>query len=318
MIIFPTMHHNIRHRVEAQGGSVSQIHFTKLHASSMSQRKSESKVELSVCRISKLLPLGQGKVTFGSGCIVNLKSEAGESNSDESAKLITTSQVVTKNDLLSESTDLKVEFLDGRNGNLLAFDLNFNYKDASDIPDPVPGRVLEDTEAGRPGMQPVSFLTIPVRKFDSRGWLKRKWNPLEKKRILCSHQSDENLQTAISNRQVLCHVICDDRKSGGFYITEPSCLTFGKDTSEFTLSSASDPDSADHAKSIKDFSKEEKPKGAPLLNADGKFVGMLAVASSEDRKLYPVFLPTLDDRSSLTLSKFSIVYLPYFHFNFED
>lgn len=266
-----------------------------------------SKVEQSVCRLSKSLPSGQGKVTLGSGCLVILKS-AGADQSVESVNFITTTQVITKNDLLSESghgNPITVEFLN-RKG-LLPIELNFNYKDAAEsIPDPIPGRVLQDTESEN---QQVSFVVIPVKKFDSRGWFMRNlWKPLEdtKRAIPCSHQSDENLQTAISNGQILCHVVCDDRKNCGFFIAEPSRLSFGKDTSEFVLSSASDSDSADHLKSLKDFPlKVEKPKGAPLVNADGRFVGMLAVSSSEERKLFPVFLPNLDkDRPTYPLSKF--------------
>ena len=259
----------------------------------MSLRKSESNINLaqSICRLEKLLPSGQ-VVTFGSGCIVILRLK-GEST--PSAYLITTTQVVTKNHLLRESS-IYVQFQDG-----LKFELKFESKDAFDLPDPIPGRVLEDIE-GR-GVQ-VYFIIIPVHKFDSRIWLKRKLKPLEKRAIRCSHQSDETLQTFISNKHILCHVISDDRKVGGFYLTEPSCLSFGQDTREFALSSVSDPYCAP-TKTIKDFPKDEKPKGAPLLNADGRFVGMLAVASSEERKLYPVFLPTLtSDSSVVTHGKF--------------
>lgn len=273
---------------------------------------SQSKFEQSLCRLRKFLRSEQGevidKVTIGSGCLVHLKSEG-----EESLNLITTTQVVTKNYLLSESSHgntITVEFLDGRNGKLLALDLNFNYKDAAEsIPDPIPGRVIQDTEELEEGMQQVSFIVIPVKKFDSRGWFKRTWwKPLAKRSIHFSYQSDENLWTAISNRQILCNVICDDRKSGGFYIAEPSCLIFDKDN-EFVLASTSDDDSVDHPKSIKDLPAEQKPKGALLLNGAGKFVGMLAVSRSEKRKLYPVFLPNLDkETSTYTLSKFMKFY----------
>ena len=267
----------------------------------MAQRKYDQ----SLCRLRKLLRSEHGevidKVTIGSGCLVSLKSEGGET-----LNLITTTQVVKKNDLLSESshgTPITVEFLDGRSGNLLSLDLNFNYKDAAEsIPDPISGRFMPDTEELEEGMQQVSFIVIPVKKFDPRWWLKRTLKPLAKRSIPFSYETDEDLQTAISNRQVLCYVICDDRKSGGFYITEPSCLTYDKD-GEFVLASTSDDDSVDHPKTIKDLPTEQKPKGALLLKGAGKFVGMLAVSRSEKRKLYPVFLPNLGE-STYTLSKF--------------
>ena len=256
----------------------------------MSRSKIISKVELSVCRFRKLLSSGQSKVTVGSGCVVNLKS-----NSDESkcgVFLITTTQVVTKADLLS-NTGITVEFLDGRNGKLLSFDLDF--KDVSGIPDAIPGRVLENKEA-RPEMEQESFVIIPVQKFDNRYAITKKlfaFN-LEKKRPMpCSYQSNEHLRSAISSRQVLCYVICDDRRNDGFY-TEPYCLEFCKDTNEFVLTSALSRDDADVMKSFKDFHKEEKPKGALLLNAEGKFVGMLGIARSDERKPFPLFLPTVN------------------------
>ena len=267
----------------------------------MAQRKYDQ----SLCRLSKPLRSEQGKVidkvTIGGGCLVSLKSEG-----EETLYLITTTQVVNKKDLLSESshgTPITVEFLDGRNGKLLSLDLNFNYKDAAEsIPDPISGRVMPDTEELEEGMQ-VSFIVIPVKKFDTRGWWKRALKPLAKRSIPFSHETDENLWTAISNRQVLCYVICDDRKSGEFYIAEPSCLTFDKD-GEFVLASTSDNDSVDHPKTLKDLPTEQKPKGALFLNGAGKLVGMLAVSKSEKRKLYPVFLPNLGKESTSNLSKF--------------
>ena len=271
-------------------------------------KMSQRKYDHCLCRLSKLLRSEQGevlaKVTIGSGCLIPLKSEG-----EESLNLITTTQVVDKNYLLSESshgTPITVEFLDGRNGKLLSLDLNFNYKDAAEsISDPISGRVMQDTEELEEGMQQVSFIVIPVKKFDSRWWLKRTWKPLAKRSLPFSYETDENLRTAISNRQVLCYVVCDDRKSGGFYIAEPSRLTFDKD-GEFVLASTSDDDSLNHPKTIKDLPIEQKPKGALLLNGAGKLVGMLAVSRSERRKLYPVFLPNLEKESTYTLSKFML------------
>lgn len=259
-----------------------------------------SKAEQAIGRLSKSLPEGQGKVTIGSGCLVTLKSEGGES-----LYLITTTQVVSRNDLES-STPMTVEFL-GRK-ETLEIELNFSYKDAAaSITDPIPGRILPGTEPEK--NQLVSFVVIPIKKLDSRGrFMRYLWKPLQSKHaIVCSHQSDKNLQTAISNGQIFCHVIRDDRKCGGFFVDEPFRLSFGKDTSEFVLSSVSDSDSADHIKSINDLPKDQKPKGALLMSADGKLVGMLAVSSSEKRKIYPVFLPNRDkERPTCTLSKFMI------------
>ena len=72
-----------------------------------------------------------------------------KSEGEASLNLITTTQVVTKNTLLSESghgNPITVKFLGGRNAKLL--DLNFNHKDVaeSSFPDSIPGRVMQETE----------------------------------------------------------------------------------------------------------------------------------------------------------------------------
>ena len=245
----------------------------------MSHYKSESGGNLlkALCRFVKILPTGP-HVTFGSGCIVL------QSGPTPSAHLITTTQVLTKNDLLGDSS-ISIQFLDNK-----WFELKLKSQDAVNLPDSKPGRVLGDIEGNE---DQVSFLRIPVDMFDSRIWPMRKIWSMQKRAICCFYPSDENLETSISNNDITCYVISEDRKDRGFYITEPSYLRFGTDTAEFSLLSVSDTDCARPAKTFKDFAAEEKPKGAPLLNAKGRLIGMLAVAKSGERKVYPVFLPTL-------------------------
>ena len=74
----------------------------------MSHNKSESGGDLlkALCRFVKILPTGL-HVTFGSGCIV-LKS-----GTPPSADLITTTQVLTKNDLLGDSS-IFIQFLNNK------------------------------------------------------------------------------------------------------------------------------------------------------------------------------------------------------------
>ena len=257
----------------------------------------QSPISLSTCRIRKHVPK-QGRPTIGSGCIVRLNL-GGEASSPSRAPksspvLITTTQVINKNDFISPRCLIIVEFLDGKN--LLTFNLGFKY--ANDLPDPIPGRVLGETGDA---LKDISFIVIPVEKFDNRNVVKRKfssWLPwgtsFEKRSLTCNHESDSVLQSAISERKVFCHVICDDRKSDAFN-TELYCLEFGKacGTSEFALTSPLGHDGSADLKQLKDFNKEEKPKGGPLLDADGKFVGMLAMAPSQEWKLFPLFLPNV-------------------------
>ena len=74
----------------------------------MSHYKSESGGNLpkALCRFVKILPTGP-YVTFGSGCIVL------QSGPPPSADLITTTQVLTKNDLLGDSS-IFVQFEDNQ------------------------------------------------------------------------------------------------------------------------------------------------------------------------------------------------------------
>ncbi|PFX16436.1 hypothetical protein AWC38_SpisGene19292 [Stylophora pistillata] len=249
----------------------------------MSRHKSEKSANQmkALCQFVKVLPTGL-HVTFGSGCIV------WQVESQPSAHLITTTQVVTKNDLLGDSS-IFVLFQDGQR-----FELKLKSRDEVDLPDPKTGRVLRNI--GGNEIQ-VSFLRIPVDMFDLRIWPVRKLFPMGKRALYCIYPSDEDLETSISNKNITCVITEISKDRRGFYITEPSYLSFGEDTSEFALLSASDPDCAFPPKSFKDFPKEVKPKGAPLLDAKGRLVGMLAVASSGERKIYPVFLPTLTGES---------------------
>ena len=265
----------------------------------MSHNKSESGGDLlkALCRFVKILPTGL-HVTFGSGCIV-LKS-----GPPPSADLITTTQVLTKNDLLGDSS-IFIQFLNNK-----WFQLKLKGQDAANLPDSKPGRVLRDIEGNE---DRVSFLRIPVDMFDSRMWLARKMRPMEKLALCCFYPSDENLKTSISNNDITCNVISEDRKDRRFYITEPSYLRFGTDPGEFALLSVSDTDYASPAKTLKNFATEEKPKGAPLLDAKGRLVGMLAVARSGERKVYPVFLSTLTgDSNNHGLGKFTVISVFFF------
>ena len=217
--------------------------------------------------------------------------------------MITTTQVVTKNDLISPSTSIIVEWLD--RGTLLQFNLGFKY--ATDIPDVIPGRVLGGTGDA---LKDVAFIVIPVEMFDTRSKVKRvvsfvmRVASFQKRCLTCSHPTDENLQASISNRKVLCHVVRDSREGGSFH-TEPYYLEFGKDISEFALTSPLDHDGRNDVKQLKDFYKEEKPRGGLLLSSDGQFVGMLAIGPTDERKLFPLFLPTLDSRAApRTLRKY--------------
>ena len=221
-----------------------------------------------------------------------------QSGPPPSADLITMTQVLTKNDLLGDSS-IFVQFEDNQ-----WFELKLKSQHAANLPDSKPGRVLRDIKDNE---DQVSFLRIPVDMFDSRIWLTRKISPMKKRALSCFYPSDENLETSISNKNITCYVISEHRMNQRFYITEPSYLRFGKDTHEFALLSVTDTDCASPAKTFKDFAKEEKPKGAPLLDAEGRLVGMLAVANSGERKVYPVFLPTLTgDSNTDGPSKFTI------------
>lgn len=273
----------------------------------------QSKLSLSECRIRKLLPGDQGTKTIGSGCIVSLKLRGEGSSKGEalqySVALITTTQVITKNDLQSTGASTLVDFLDKGNGKLVTF--NMSLKRAADVSDIFPGRVLEGTEDA---LKEVSFIIIPVEIFDDTNRFKRffkkaysSWRgtSFEKRSLPCSNQCDENLRKAISNRQVLCHVVCDGR-SADCFSTEPYRLEFGTEDHRFKLSTPVEHDGDDDVKQLKDFKRGERPLGAPLLNDGGKFLGMLAITRGDERKLFPLFLPVLDEdvAQSYTPSKY--------------
>ena len=275
----------------------------------------QSKLSLSECRIRKLLPRDQGTKTIGSGCIASLKLWGEGSSKGEalqySVVLITTTQVITKNDLRSTTASILVDFLDKGNGKLVTF--NISLKGAADVSDIIPGRVLEGT---KDALKEVSFMIIPVEIFDDTNRIKRffknayysmRGTSFEKRSLPSSSQCDENLRKAISNRQVLCHVLCDGR-SADCFTTEPYRLEFETENQRFKLSAPVEHDGDDDVKQLKDFKRGERPLGAPLLNDGGKFLGLLAIARGEERKLFPLFLPVLDEdiTQSYTHSKYQL------------
>ncbi|XP_022804991.1 uncharacterized protein LOC111342211 [Stylophora pistillata] len=155
---------------------------------------------------------------------------------------------------------------------------------------------MESSEATRMQQESeVSLIIIPVHKFDRRNVLVKKIFAfsLEKKRPMpIRSQSDENLQSSIASRKVLCHVISDTSRGDGYFNTEPYCLEFRDETNNFILTTVTDRDGT-AIECLKDLHREEKPWGALLMNEAGEFVGMLAVGTSQHKKLYPLFLPTL-------------------------
>ena len=129
-----------------------------------------------MCRFRKQLPKGHGKMTIGSGCVVHRKFNSDGSNSKEDVFLVTTTQVVTKQELLAKNTGITVEFLNKRES------FSLDSAEVFDIPDPVHGGVLagmESSEAKRMQQESaqVSFIFIPVHKFDSRNILVKKFIP---------------------------------------------------------------------------------------------------------------------------------------------
>ena len=130
-----------------------------------------------MCSFRKQLPKGHGKMTIGSGCVVHRKFNSDGSNSKEDVFLVTTTQVVTKQELLAKNTGITVEFLNKRES------FSLDSAEVFDIPDPVHGGVLagmESSEAKRMQQESaqVSFIFIPVHKFDSRNVFVKKFIPL--------------------------------------------------------------------------------------------------------------------------------------------
>ena len=122
---------------------------------------------VSVVTIRKKLPPDEVK-TVGGGCIVKWMLGGSESSLKQSAKssvfLLTTTQVISKNDLIASNGSISVELLDGDK----AVSFNLGDKCATDLLEPLPGRVLGGTGEA---LKEVSFVMIPVEKFDDRNWL---------------------------------------------------------------------------------------------------------------------------------------------------
>lgn len=253
----------------------------------------ESNVAHSIGMISKELSNGLGKWIIGIGCFVNLnmKDLKGE---EITTWLMTTTQVITKNDLLSPEYSIVFEFLHPKKPKLLSVNLD-NMADVALV---LPGRVLETT--GQSSKE-ISFLVIPLEKLVSGNvitkFVRELFNPLSrdslKRRSLnCGGENDETLQQAISAKQILCHVMSD--KKNNLLTTEPHYLEFdGDEGSKFALTLPVGDSRRDIAcYKVGDFSSEQRLKGAPLFCEKGEFLGMLAFEESEQKRFFPLFLPS--------------------------
>ena len=256
----------------------------------------QTNVAISIGMISELLPNGLGKSIIGSGCIVKLNVKGEET----AISLITTTQVITKNQLLSTEYSIFVEFLDLKKRKLVIVNLD----NAADVVQVLPGRVLESTGQT---FKETSFLVIPLEKLVSGNvftkFVRGLFHPLSrdslKRRYLtCRREDDETLKQEISSREILCHVMWDRKNNE--VTTEPHCLEFvGYESREFGLTPPLYNNRWDYAfKKIKDFSSEQRPRGAPLFNKEGEFLGMIAFEESGERRLIPLFLPTVETLTS--------------------
>lgn len=258
---------------------------------------------LSVVRIRKKLPPDEVK-TVGGGCIVKWVLGGSASSLNKSTNrvfLLTTTQVITKNDLIASDGSISVELFNG--GKIVSF--NLGVKCATDLLEPLPGRVLG--EIGE-ALKEVSFIMIPAEKFDDRNWFWTTFqgNIFEKRSLTCSPPSDETLQSYILKREVFCCVTCDDRtKNNRRFNNEIYCLEFDKvNSEEFVLTSVSSQECTEEIRRLKqDFYRGENPKGALLISKDGHFFGMLAISPASN-EIVPLFLPTLDiDNNGTTVGK---------------
>ena len=263
-------------------------------------KMAQSKVAVSIGMISMLLPNGLGTSITGSGCIVNLNVKG-----EETANwLITTTQVITKDDLLSSKHSVVVEFFDLQKQKLVTFSLD-NVADDVDV---LPGRVLEGTGQS---LKDISFLVISMEKH-VRGNVFTKllkkfkiFHPLTRdsvkgQSLACAREDDETLKQNISARQIWCHVMWN--KKDDEVATELYCLEFeGDECTEFALTPPLDNNRLDYAlRKVTDFNSEQRPRGAPLFSKIGEFVGMLAFEESEERRFFPLFLPTVEMPTSVS------------------
>lgn len=259
---------------------------------------------LSVVRIRKKLPPDEVN-TVGGGCIVKWVLGGSESSLKQSTNssvfLLTTTQVITKNDLIASDGSISVELF---NGDRIA-SFNLGVKSATDLLEPLPGRLLRGTGEA---LKEVSFIMIPIEKFDDRSWFLSKFqgNIFEKRSLTCSPPSNEALQSYISKREVFCCVTCDDRtKNNRRFDTEIYCLEFDEvlNSEEFVLTSRSSQECTEERRLKQDFYRGENPKGGLLIGIDGNIFGMLAISTASN-KIFPLFLPTLDpDNNGTTVGE---------------
>ena len=224
-----------------------------------------------MCKIKKQVA-GNHLVTTGSACVLRWPLEVATSQpqATNQACVVTTSQVVTKSDLSSD-TAWKAEFIPMKWQRSEKFSLN--HATVHEIP----FKCSSD--------QAITLILITTESLHRQKRLSR-WrsDQLQSSRSqLCQQEEDESEFQKANEKQSLCFVLSETASENDKFSLQCYLLCMDESGSYFLQ----DHGNKAELRTLKDFQSTEKPKGSIILNGKGEAEGVLAFGDKDE--VLPLF-----------------------------
>lgn len=278
--------------------------------------KGSTNIKSSVCLIRTVAP-GNELVTNGAGCVLKLPWDINElqgkttetatataTAKSETTCVVTTSQVVRKSDLNSNSTweaeFLSVNWLDNQ---------NYSLNGVPVIEVPIPSQNHQITLTLIP-TEPLDKLseTQGMLSWQAIWQVLSSWlfgNELLSARFqLCNQAGRESDLGATDARQPLyCYVPSESTLSNDKFVLQCYLLHLDESGLYFLQAHGSEV----KLRSAEDFQSTERPKGSPILNEQGNTIGFLAF--DDKNEILPLFLiQTMPDDTLISYGERNVSY----------
>lgn len=236
----------------------------------------KNSIKSSMCQIRTQVP-GNELGTTGSACVLRWPWEIGEQHGQtataaksETTFVVSTSQVVTKSDLNS-NTPWKAEFLPVKLFGTETFSLN-------DVP-------IYEVPCQNYG---ITLILIPAESLHKQKKFSQiRGNELQSARFQLCHQrgSESEFQEGDAKQLLYCYVLSESALSNKKFVLQCYLLCTDESGSSFLQAHGSKA----KLRTAEDFPSTEKPKGAVILNESDHVMGFLAFNDKDE--ILPLFFP---------------------------
>ena len=244
----------------------------------MAQSRQGGDIQSSMCQIRKQVP-GKQFATTGSACVLEWPWKLGEHQGQTTTQtataaetfLVTTSQVVSKTDLNSD-TAWKADFLAIRK--LLGTEkFSLNSVPAYEVAIP------------RQEITLILIPTEPLRKQIKLPLLRGTEFPSARSQLCYKRERDSEFKATDAKQSLYCYVLSESASLNNKFVLQCYLLCVDESRSYFLQAHGSKA----KLRKAEDFQSTEKPKGSVILNEDGYIVGFLAF--SDEDEILPLFFP---------------------------